>query len=72
MCGGIIGLLFAIGGARLIGGLRMMGPFTIEAKISADIIILALAVAIGIGLVSGTYPALRAAMLDPIESLRHE
>jgi len=72
MCGGVIGLLIAIGGAWLIGGLRMMGPFTIEAKISADIVILALAVAIGIGLVSGTYPALRAAMLDPIESLRHE
>jgi putative ABC transport system permease protein len=72
MCGGIIGLLIAIGGARLLGGFSMMGPFTIEAKIGADIVIMALVVAIGVGLVSGTYPAFRAAMLDPIESLRHE
>jgi putative ABC transport system permease protein len=72
MCGGIIGLLIAIGGARLLGGFSMMGPFTIEAKIGADIVIMALVVAIGVGLISGTYPAFRAAMLDPIESLRHE
>jgi putative ABC transport system permease protein len=72
LCGGIIGLLIAVAGAKLIGGFRMMGPFTIEAQIGPDIIILALAVAIGVGLVSGTYPAFRAAMLDPIDSLRHE
>jgi putative ABC transport system permease protein len=72
LCGGVIGLLFAIAGAKALGGFSMMGPFTIEAQIGADIIILALAVAIGVGLVSGTYPAFRAAMLDPIDSLRHE
>ena len=72
LCGGVIGLLLAIAGAKMLGGFSMMGPFTIEAQIGADIIILALAVAIGVGLVSGTYPAFRAAMLDPIDSLRHE
>lgn len=72
LTGGIIGLLLALGGTALIGGLSMMGPFTIEAKIGADIIIIALVVAIGVGLISGTYPAFRAAILDPIDSLRHE
>jgi ABC-type antimicrobial peptide transport system permease subunit len=49
-----------------------MGELTIAAKISVGVVILALTVSIGIGIISGTYPAFRAAKLDPIESLRHE
>ncbi len=71
LTGGIIGLLIAFGGSELIGGIRLM-RFPVEAKITLDIIAVALTVSIGIGLVSGTYPAFRAATLDPIESLRHE
>ena len=71
LSGGIIGLLIAFGGSELIGGIKMM-RFPVEAQITPDIIIVALSVSIGIGLISGTYPAFRAASLDPIESLRHE
>jgi ABC-type antimicrobial peptide transport system permease subunit len=49
-----------------------LGQLTAGAQISAGVVILALAVSIGIGVISGTYPAFRAARLDPIESLRHE
>jgi len=46
--------------------------FSFTAMLSGDAIALSVGVAIFIGLVSGLYPAIRAARLDPIESLRHE
>jgi putative ABC transport system permease protein len=71
LSGGLIGLLLAVGGSLFMRNVPM-GNLTIEAQISAGVVILALAVSIGIGVISGTYPAFRAARLDPIESLRHE
>jgi putative ABC transport system permease protein len=69
--GGLIGLLIAVGGSLLMGNMTM-GNSTFQAEISLGVVILALAVSIGTGLISGTYPAFRAAKMDPIESLRHE
>ena len=71
LTGGLIGLLLSLIGSRLMGNIAI-GTETITPEISGTIIIIALTVAIGTGLISGTYPALRAARLDPIESLRHE
>jgi putative ABC transport system permease protein len=69
--GGLIGLLFGVSGSSLMRNISM-GNMTINAVISPTIVIIALTVSIGTGLISGTYPAFRAARLDPIESLRHE
>jgi putative ABC transport system permease protein len=71
LTGGLIGLLLAMGGASLMGNISL-GNVSAQAEISPSIVIIALSVSIGIGLISGTYPAFRAARLDPIESLRHE
>lgn len=71
LTGGLIGLLLAIGGASVMGNISL-GNISAQAEISPTIVIIALSVSIGIGLISGTYPAFRAARMDPIESLRHE
>jgi len=71
LSGGVIGLLIALAGSLLVSGVDL-GGYSVKAPVSIDIVVIALAVAIFIGLSSGSYPAFRAARLDPIESLRHE
>ena len=68
--GGLIGVAVGWGASKLISGVGMMGEMT--TVVSADIVILALVVSVGIGLLSGFLPARRAAQLNPIEALRYE
>jgi putative ABC transport system permease protein len=72
LSGGLIGLALSLLLSMGMQNVPMGEDFTIAAKISVGVVILALTVSIGIGVISGTYPAFRAAKLDPIESLRHE
>jgi putative ABC transport system permease protein len=64
--GGIIGVGIGWGASILVNNLLT------TTQVTADIVILAVSVAIGIGLFFGFYPAWQASRLNPIEALRHE
>ena len=69
--GGIAGAVLGVTLSRVLDG-RNLGGRTFETAVSGDIIVLALVVAVAIGLFFGIYPAARAANLHPIEALRYE
>ncbi|WP_237488077.1 ABC transporter permease [Hufsiella ginkgonis] len=67
LIGGFAGILLGITAGNLLS-FGMGGSF-IMPWVST---IMGLIICVGVGLVSGIYPALKAAKLDPIESLRYE
>jgi len=65
--GGIIGIVLAMAGS--LGLTRLLAvPFVFN----PGIVVIAFLFSAAVGLVFGYFPARRAALLDPIESLRHE
>ncbi len=71
--GGIIGVVVGWGVSYLIPLISTnIGMREITTVVSADIVILAVSVSIGIGLFFGFYPAWNASRLNPIEALRSE
>jgi putative ABC transport system permease protein len=71
--GGLIGVFL---GLLIIFVVPWAATHIAETKMPAKLhemsIFLSLAVAVGVGVLFGWYPARRAALLDPIEALRHE
>jgi putative ABC transport system permease protein len=63
--GGLLGV-----GAGLLAGVLIPHFTTIGVTITATPVLIAVAVAAGVGLIFGVYPAARAARLAPIEALR--
>ena len=68
--GGGIGIAGGLVASRLVSRINIGGE-AIPSVVSPDIIILAVSVSVFIGLVSGIYPALRAARLNPIDALHY-
>ena len=65
--GGIIGVVLGILGGNVLAYFMKVPPV-----IPVDWIVLGLLICSVVGVVFGTYPAYKAANLDPIESLRYE
>mgnify|MGYP001092259966 FL=1 len=72
LCGGAVGVGLGWLIVKIVSIILTNAGFPFPAMLPGEVIALAVGVAIFIGLVSGIYPAIRAARLDPIESLRHE
>ena len=71
--GGLVGVCL---GLLIIFVVPWAGATLADARLPAKLhvlsIFLSLAVAVGVGVLFGWYPARRASLLDPIEALRHE
>ncbi len=67
LLGGIIGILFGIGSAFLVGKLA-----SLAISISLSPIIYAFLSSMAVGVIFGVYPARKAARLKPIDALRYE
>jgi len=65
--GGIIGVIVGWAVSYLISSTGVM-----TTVVTADIVVLAVSVSVGIGLFFGFYPAWNASRLNPIEALRSE
>ena len=69
--GGLTGAATGVLLSWLMDGRTILGQ-VMHTRLTADAVVLSLAVSIGIGVFFGFYPASRAARLRPIEALRYE
>ncbi len=67
VAGGLVGLLLAAGFCQLL--IRLLDA---DLKITMPYVLLAIFVSSAVGILSGWYPAAKAAKLDPVEALRAE
>jgi putative ABC transport system permease protein len=67
LSGGMLGILLGTGIALLVGAISPL-----PAAVSVPAVIMGIVMSSGIGIFFGSYPAMRAARLDPIDALRYE
>lgn len=73
--GGLIGLVFSIGVTSIVAQIMASSNLSKTLStmtVSPSVMAAGFAFSVGIGMLSGVYPALRASRLDPIEALRYE
>jgi len=70
--GGVLGICMGLGLVVLLPWVsETFGEVRMPAKVHVESIAWSFATAVGVGVIFGIYPSRRAAMMDPIEALRH-
>jgi putative ABC transport system permease protein len=80
VAGGVSGLLLALVLIRLIGSLPLLGPIfedtsgrgDVQLGLSMSALVVSTLLLVGVGLVAGFIPAIRAARLPPAQAIRSE
>jgi len=72
LCGGVAGIILGWVIIKIVSVIAVNAGLPFVAMLPLDVVALAVGVSLLVGLISGIYPAFRAARLDPIEALRHE
>lgn len=70
--GAIIGFLLGVVASNLLNGVQIAPGSTLRTMVTPGMAVLALSVAVAIGLFFGIYPAKRAADMNPIDALHYE
>ncbi|HTN75278.1 MAG TPA: FtsX-like permease family protein, partial [Pirellulaceae bacterium] len=71
LCGAVAGTVLAIVLTNVLSSLSLI-PGMVHGDFSPRVLLIGLAMALGVGLFGGLYPAWRAATLHPTEALRYE
>ena len=72
LCGGVAGIILGWIIIKVVSVIAVNAGLPFVPMLPLDVVALAVGVSLLVGLISGIYPAFRAARLDPIEALRHE
>lgn len=70
LVGGIIGIIIGYFLAFIVGIIAEASGFALSVQPDIVLILGAMAFSMLVGMLSGAYPARRAALLDPVEALR--
>ncbi|HNV01407.1 MAG TPA: ABC transporter permease [archaeon] len=72
MIGGLVGITIGYGISFLVSYAAKISGFVLQSNFSIEIILGALLFSMFVGMISGYFPAKKAAKLDPVEALRYE